>query len=210
MKKAHSQADSLPVAKNATEVTASTKTHQSQLANPLGVLRAILGNLQDGFIIASQTGDIRQINLPAERICALLNAQGSQLPFEIWRICQSALRNQSVLSSNKIGVDADITMPELGTIRVRVQNISIADEPCLLIVLEDRQQTIRNKARSDAALYGLTEREAEVWQMRLRGLAYKEISTALWISVDTVKKHVKSVLAKQRSHQYDVEYALMA
>ena len=182
----------------------------SQADSFSGLLRAILGNLQDGFIIASQAGSIRQINLPAERICSLLNAQSNQLPVEIWHVCQSALSNQDSLSFNKTGLDADIILPKLGTIRVRVQNISIADEPCLLIVLEDRQQTLRNRALSDAALYGLTERETEIWQMRLRGLAYKEISATLWISVDTVKKHVKNILAKQRSHQYDVEYALMA
>ncbi len=175
-----------------------------------GVLRAVLGNLQDGFIIASQSGSIRQINLPAERICSLLNAQDNQLPGEIWRVCQPALSNQNILSFNKIGLDADIILPKLGTIRVRVQNISIADEPCLLVVLEDRQQTLRNKALSDAALYGLTKRETEIWQMRLRDLAYKEISATLWISVDTVKKHVKNILAKQRSHQDDIEYELMA
>ncbi|NJM98846.1 MAG: helix-turn-helix transcriptional regulator [Phormidesmis sp. RL_2_1] len=63
---------------------------------------------------------------------------------------------------------------------------------------------------SDAALFGLTERETEVWQLRLRGSDYSEISTALWISPNTVKKHVKNILAKQRSHQDDMEYGLMA
>jgi len=223
MKTAHPQAASLSIVgtTNPTKKainSQSTNSTPAKLANPateqatghIGILRAVLGNLQDGFIIASQTGKIQQINLPAERICASLAAEDNQLPPELWHVCQSALRNKDVLSFNKIGLDADIILPNIGPVRIRVQNISIGQTSSLLIVLEDRQQTIRNKALSDAALYGLTERETEIWQLRLRGVAYKEISATLWISVDTVKKHVKNILAKQRSHQDDLEYALMA
>jgi len=179
-----------------------------------GILRAALEGLQDGFIIASQSGGITKINAPAQRICDLLNAEerteDSVLPAEVWRVCQAALQNQSVLSFQKIGLDAEIILPELGAVRIRVQNIQLAKTPYLMIVLEDRQQTIRNKALSDAALFGLTERETEVWQLRLRGADYGEISTTLWISANTVKKHVKNILAKQRSHQDECEDALMA
>ncbi len=178
------------------------------------ILRAALEGLQDGFIVASQSGEIEKINAPAQRICNLLGAikstGDSVLPVEIWQICQTALQNQSVLSFQKIGLDAEIILPELGTVRIRVQNIQLAQTPHLMIVLEDCQQTMRNKALSDAALFGLTERETEVWQLRLRGADYSEISTTLWISANTVKKHMKNILAKQRSHQDECEYELMA
>ncbi|MEL7225994.1 MAG: helix-turn-helix transcriptional regulator [Cyanobacteria bacterium J06576_12] len=222
MKTALPQAASLSVvrATNSSTVNSSatnpdpTNPTNAQPASHIGILRAVLGNLQDGFIIASQLGEIHQINLPAERICNLLSgasgSEDSRLPAEIWHVCQSALKNKDVLSSHKSGIDADIILPKIGLVRVRVQNMSIGEDSSFLIVLEDRQQTIRNRALSDAAIYGLTERETEIWQMRLKGSAYKEISTALWISVDTVKKHVKNILAKQRSHQDDLEYALMA
>lgn len=194
--------------------TNQTKQFNHPASHSISIFQAVLGNLQDGFIIADPAGRIQQINLPAERICNLLTAEvsekNSQLPIEIWQICCAALKRKDVLSFNKIGLDADIILPDIGTVRIRVQNISIASVPHLLIVLEDRQQTIRNKALSDAALYGLTDRETEIWQMRLRGDAYKEISTTLWISVDTVKKHVKNILAKQRAHLDDMEYSMMA
>ncbi|MEM9945651.1 MAG: LuxR C-terminal-related transcriptional regulator [Cyanobacteria bacterium P01_D01_bin.36] len=193
-------------------------------APDFSILRAALEGLQDGFIVANQQGEIMKINAPAQRICGLLarhthpsanhpsaNAlTHNTLPTEIWRVCQSALRNQNLLSFQKIGLDAEIILPELGTVRIRVQNIQLAQTPYLMVVLEDRQQTLRNKALSDAALYGLTERETEVWQMRLRGADYNEISTTLWISANTVKKHVKNILAKQRSHQDDLAFAMMA
>ncbi len=188
----------------------------TQSIGHVGILRAALESLQDGFIIASQVGEVHQINEPAERICELLRPikvdprQTALLPIEIWRICESAITNQNVLSFQKIGLDAEIILPDIGTVRVRVQNIKIAQTSYLLIVLEDRQQTIRNRALSDATLFGLTERETEIWQMRSRGDGYKEISAALWISVDTVKKHVKNILAKRRSHENELEYLLTA
>lgn len=186
----------------------------TQSVGHVGILRAALESLQDGFIIVSQTGKIHQINEPAKRICELLQPITAQkqaaLPIEVWRVCESAITNHNVLSFQKIGLDAEIILPDIGTVRVRVQNIKIAQAACLLIVLEDRQQTIRNRALSDATLFGLTERETEIWQMRLRGDGYKEISAALWISVDTVKKHVKNILAKRRSHEDELEYLMMA
>ena len=177
---------------------------------PIGILRAALESLQDGFIIVSQTGIVRQINEPAQQICALLSVKTSKLPVEIWRVCQSAIENQNILSFKRSGLDAEIILPEVGRVRVRVQNIKIAQDACLLIVLEDQQQTIRNRALSDAALFGLTERETEIWQLRLRGDGYKEISASLWISVDTVKKHVKNILAKRRSHEDELEFLMAA
>ena len=209
MNTAQLQATHLTLVKTTGETT-STKVVNHPANQSVSMLRAILGNLQDGFIITNLAGSIQHINLPAERICNLLNADNDQLPVEIWQICRTALSRKEALSFNKIGLASAIILPEFGTVRIRVNNICIADEPHLLIVLEDRQQTIRNKALSDATLYGLTDRETEIWQMRLRGNAYKEISTTLWISVDTVKKHVKNILAKQRAHLDEMEYSMMA
>jgi DNA-binding CsgD family transcriptional regulator len=164
------------------------------------ILRAALESLPDGFIIVNQSGEIEKINSPAQRICALLKAQANCLPAEIWQICQSALKNQALLSTQKIGLDAKVTLPNLNAVRVRVQNIDFAQISYWLVVLEDCEQSIRSQALSDAALYGLTEREADVWLLRLQGDDYNDISTALRISPNTVKKHVKNILAKQRNH----------
>lgn len=182
--------------------------------DPISILGAAFGSLQDGFIVVDSIGQIQQINQPAERICNLLNAEGrdqeGDLPPEIWHVCKAALKKKDVLSLQKVGIDADIILPKLGAVRIRVQSICFGQTAYLLILLEDRQQTTRNKALSEAALYGLTERETEIWQLRLRGDAYKDISATLWISIDTVKKHIKNIRAKQRVHQDELEYGLMA
>jgi DNA-binding CsgD family transcriptional regulator len=46
------------------------------------------------------------------------------------------------------------------------------------------------------ALYDLTPREGEVARLLVRGETDDEIARALWISLYTVKDHVKSVYAK--------------
>jgi DNA-binding NarL/FixJ family response regulator len=51
-------------------------------------------------------------------------------------------------------------------------------------------------AQVDEDLDRLTEREREVMRLIARGYAYKEVATALFISVKTVETHVSSVLRK--------------
>ena len=70
-------------------------------------------------------------------------------------------------------------------------------EPCLLIVLEDRKETVRRAAIAEIRKFKLTPREAEVWLWRRTGLSYTEIATKLFVTIDTVKKHLKSIYAKR-------------
>ena len=53
-------------------------------------------------------------------------------------------------------------------------------------------------ALTEADRYGLTPREAEVWLLRRANRPCKEIAVDLRISLNTVKKHMKSILAKQK------------
>ncbi|MEJ7628132.1 MAG: response regulator transcription factor [Nocardioidaceae bacterium] len=51
-------------------------------------------------------------------------------------------------------------------------------------------------AQVDEDLDRLTEREREVMRLIARGYAYKEVASALFISIKTVETHVSSVLRK--------------
>ena len=61
-----------------------------------------------------------------------------------------------------------------------------------------KQQLARVQSTDDNKRYSLTPREADVWQLRQQGATYQEIAQELFISVNTVKKHLKSILAKQQ------------
>lgn len=47
-----------------------------------------------------------------------------------------------------------------------------------------------------SAAYHLTNREAEILNLMMHGHSNSDISTKLYISIDTVKKHVGNIFAK--------------
>lgn len=69
----------------------------------------------------------------------------------------------------------------------------------LLLRMEDQNQFARNIALEESKRFGLTPREQEVWLLYRANYTYKQIATALEITPNTVKKHMKSILTKQRS-----------
>jgi DNA-binding CsgD family transcriptional regulator len=163
-------------------------------------LEIILEGLQYAFIVVNQLGVIKKISASARNICELLESEGNELPSEIWKVCQSALIKKDILIREKIVIDAEVTLKTEKFAHVHVHHVQIVQETCLLIILEDYQRTIRNKVLSDAVLFNLTRRETEVWKLRLQCAGYSEISVALEISENTVKKHIKNILAKRRAH----------
>lgn len=46
------------------------------------------------------------------------------------------------------------------------------------------------------AIASLTPREAEVLELRRRGMGNQEIACALWVSIETVKTHLKRAREK--------------
>ncbi len=48
--------------------------------------------------------------------------------------------------------------------------------------------------------YGLSEREKEVLQYLVKGHSYKLIADAMFVSVDTVRSHIKNIYVKLRVH----------
>jgi DNA-binding CsgD family transcriptional regulator len=69
-----------------------------------------------------------------------------------------------------------------------------------LVTIEDRQQSTHNAALTDVKKYGLTPREAEIWLLRRANYSYKEIADRLFITLNTVKKHMKNIYAKQEGN----------
>jgi DNA-binding CsgD family transcriptional regulator len=61
-------------------------------------------------------------------------------------------------------------------------------------------RTITNTAiAEDAKQYNLTPRETEVWYLKQTNYSYKQIAATLYISVNTVKKHMKNIYFKQQT-----------
>lgn len=66
----------------------------------------------------------------------------------------------------------------------------------LMSQLQKKPQAEEKQVSPDAAISSLTQREQEVLECLGRGYSNKDIASALYISLKTVKTHVSNVLAK--------------
>ncbi|MGB3199355.1 MAG: helix-turn-helix transcriptional regulator [Nodosilinea sp.] len=73
-----------------------------------------------------------------------------------------------------------------------------AETTYLLISIENLWEVTAQRAAFDAYRYQLTARESDVWRLAMQGCSYSEIAEQLFISVNTVKRHMKSIHEKRR------------
>ena len=93
-------------------------------------------------------------------------------------------------------VTKNITGPELVAAVRRVHEGDAVFSPRLAGFVLDAFAGQIEVAAVDEDLDRLTEREREVMRLIARGYAYKEVASALFISIKTVETHVSSVLRK--------------
>jgi DNA-binding CsgD family transcriptional regulator len=186
----------------------------------LAFLQAVVEGLLDGVMIVTGNREILQSNLRARQLCRRLNSTHVekssygqveslelQLPAEIWRVCEAALESYELFPDQCIVPDAEVSCGRRMRLRIRAQRIKSTDGPegtspgvpRVLVTLEDRGQSIQNLAIADMQKFELTAREGQVWQLRLAGRSYREIAAELYITDNTVKKHIKSILSKRRA-----------
>lgn len=164
----------------------------------------ILDSLIDGVLILSDRGEWIDANTRGEQICRQLSCEKNQVrsvPQEIWRICQTLLGCHANSSVQPIVVEDEIATDRTTAFRIRAQwiDFDFAMHPCMLVMLENRCQANQAIAMMEVEKYHLTPRETEVWLLHREGLSYKEIAAKLYISLNTVKKHMKNIYAKRES-----------
>jgi len=169
------------------------------------LLQAVIESFVDGILILTTQREFLHANGCARRICRQLmqgTVSDSVIPQEIWRVCQSLIDSSDLYPEEKIFIESevDIDLDKIVKLRIRARwlQLSTSDRNFLLVTLEDRNQTSQGLALADAKKYGLTDREAEVWLLRRANFSYKEIAAKLYITINTVKKHLKNIYAKQQ------------
>lgn len=166
----------------------------------------LLDNWVDGILVLTETGQLIYSNLIAQKICAQLNPDiaDCNIPKEIWQVLQALLRKHRSLLVRSALLTSEVWINRSLKLRIRVRQLTLqGKDNCILINLEDLQQASHDRVVSEVKQYGLTAREAEVWFLRRQGLSYREIAAQLYVAIDTVKKHLKSIYAKQRAY-FDV------
>lgn len=175
------------------------------------IFETFLGCLfpSQGLLLLDETGQLLQSNTKAREFCHIL--QNSSTDSQLFLSNQWLPRQLRVLCT--FLVDALQTFPKQASqlqlrdeiflengLRLSLNAEWIALEaPCILVRLEDMTQSAGRRALGDACRYHLTPREAEVWTLFLQGLSYQNISDQLFITMSTVKKHMKSIHSKRRN-----------
>ena len=171
---------------------------------PSFLIQGVLEGFLDGILILTDEGEIIHANQVAKQICDRINRFDSEdniLPSEVWQICQSLIESIELFPERKMSLESEISKGEKLSFRVRVRWLKLEQisRPCLLVTLEDRYQSLQRLVNNDVYQYNLTPREAEVWLLYRDNYSYQEIADKLYITINTVKKHMKNIHAKRKS-----------
>ncbi|MBU7581357.1 MAG: helix-turn-helix transcriptional regulator [Nostoc sp. TH1S01] len=175
-----------------------------RLGQQADFLQEVLESLEDGILIISKTGKILHANAAAHDICFELNQDkpnANFLPSTIWYLCQSLLNSQSQVPDKLMVLSDEIVLDKSTAFRIRVRllNLDMLQSPCFLVIIENRYESLKNAAIAEVKKYDLTPREAEIWFLYRSNYSYKEIADKLYITINTVKKHMKSIHAKRQA-----------
>ena len=171
------------------------------------ILRAVLESLEDGILILTPQGQIVHANARAQQMCQALHRGTKErrpLPDSIWRVCRALVEGREILPEHPMMIESEVLTA--GATKIRAQARWLApeegDRPYVLVTLEDLQASMQKVAIADVEKYGLTPREAEVWMLRRADCSYKEIAAQLYITLNTVKKHMKNIQAKRQQFEW--------
>jgi len=172
-------------------------------------LQEVIEGLEDGILILSQNGEVVHANASARRLCCQFNQvkfNQNFVPPVIWNLCEP-LFNSGYLFYDKLLILSDeIVLDKSNIFRIRVRMLDLEgfEIPCLLVTIENQYESVKNVALTEVKKFDLTPREAEIWFLYRSNYSYKEIATKLYITINTVKKHMKNIHTKRQGNMsYD-------
>ncbi len=179
----------------------SINLYNSKRAN---FLQEVIEGLEDGILILSQTGEVIHANASAHRLlCQLNHGNFNQnfVPPVIWNLCESLLSSRYLFSDKLIILSDEIVVNKSNIFRVRVRLLDLDgfEVPCLLVTIENQYESLKSLAITEVKKFDLTPREAEIWFLYRNNYSYKEIATKLYITINTVKKHMKNIHNKRQA-----------
>jgi DNA-binding CsgD family transcriptional regulator len=193
------QSDSLP-----SFISTSEKQSHQVKQSDNALLQGVIESFLDGVLIVTEQGECVQTNNLAHQICQQLTRVSSQpnlVPKEIWDVCKILIESRDLSPTRSRIIESEVASYQSNPMRIRVRwlNLNAISHPYLLVILEDRCQSIQNLALTEVEKYGLTPREAEVLLLHRAHYTYKEIAEQLYISLNTVKKHLKNIQVKRET-----------
>ncbi|MDV3347185.1 LuxR C-terminal-related transcriptional regulator [Leptothoe sp. LEGE 181152] len=171
------------------------------------LVKGVLEGLMDGVLILTQQSKFLHVNSNAQKIIERLTQTQNQFQIlgqELRRIYQAIVDGYKLYPDNPVVIESEIRDGDDNILRIRARLLQLDayEQPLVLIVLEDQNHSIHSLATTESKKYGLTPRETEIWLLRRANRSYKEIAAELYISLNTVKKHVKSIRSKLKFYQF--------
>jgi DNA-directed RNA polymerase specialized sigma24 family protein len=181
-----------------------TDLNRSQNKKQLIPLQETIENLIDGILILTDQKELIYANKSARQFLDQLNQNKSVenlVPKEVWYICQSLIQSRRLFPNQHWLIESEIFTDSTTALHIRARwlRLDMVEHPCLLLTVEDRYQASRDIELEKAEHYGLTSREKQVWLLHRANYTYKEIASKLGITPNTVKKHMRSIHAKQKT-----------
>lgn len=171
-----------------------------------------------GLLLLSRSGRVVQSSPKARAFCQALQAGTASipqisgqksglrcqdlwaLPSQIRTLCKSMIESRNEFPNQRLQLHDEIDIGGEGCIHLNGEWVDWGEaEPTyLLITLENLAELSIQRAAFDAHRYQLTARETDVWQLALQGLSYGDIADRLFVSLNTIKRHMKSIYEKRR------------
>jgi DNA-binding CsgD family transcriptional regulator len=150
-----------------------------------------------GILVLSEQQEVMYANTIASSICTQLVKAEELLPKKLQQVCEALVESKDVCGERPVMIESDVDAGE-SKFRVRAQwlNLETTPRPCILLRLQDQNQSIYGLESAEAQKWNLTPREMEVWLLRRAGYKRKAIATVLCIAENTVKKHLQNIQFK--------------
>lgn len=165
------------------------------------LLSAVLEGFVDGILVLSEAGTCVHSNQKGRALCRDLSDDHSatSLPACLSTMSRYLLESRELYPEIPLVLSQELTSQSGYQIRVRMQWLDPATPGSYLLVsLENKTRSAQSSALLEAVQYNLTPRERAVWMLRRANRSYEDIAKELYITINTVKRHLKSIYAKRR------------
>ncbi len=168
----------------------------------LPLLSAVLEGFVDGILVLTEDGTCVHSNQKGRALCRDLSDGNSTspLPASLKAMCVHLLESREFYPDTLLVLTQELTSRFGHKIRARTQWLDLPGtaHTYLLVSLENQTRSAHASAMLEAIQYNLTPRERAVWVLRRANRTYDEIAQELYITVNTVKRHLKSIYAKRK------------
>lgn len=174
----------------------------TQANTNLPLLNAVLEGFVDGILVLAEDGTCVHSNQKGRAICRDLgDGNGANfLPIGIQVMGRHLVESREAFPETLLELTQEFTSRSGQQIRARVKwlDLPVTAQSYLLVSLENKTRSAQSTALIEAVQYNLTPRERAVWVLKRANRTYDEIAKELYITVNTVKRHMKSIYVKRK------------